>query len=153
MLLVPISPSNVFHCSWWVVGFYSDENRDEPMEVTIIDFVIWRGTYPLRIYKVYWMYAQSRPILFDLMDCVACQAPLSVEFSRQEYWVSCHFLLQGIFPTQGLNPGPRIEPISPVSPALAGRFFTLSHLGSPRGIDRCVNKKVKWNLIINRYSL
>ena len=24
-------------------------------------------------------------------------------FSRQEYW-SCHFLLQGIFPTQGSNP-------------------------------------------------
>ena len=77
------------------------------------------------------MYAQSCPILFDLMDCVACQAPLSMEFSRQEYWVSCHFLFQGIFPTQGLNPGPRIEPISPVSPALAGRFFTLRHLGSP----------------------
>ena len=26
-------------------------------------------------------------------------------FSRQEYWSGCHFLLQGIFPTQGLNPG------------------------------------------------
>ena len=32
------------------------------------------------------------------------QAPLSTDFSRQEYWVGCHFLLQGIFPTQGLNP-------------------------------------------------
>ena len=30
---------------------------------------------------------------------VACQACLSMEFSRQEYWsgVGCHFLLQGIF--------------------------------------------------------
>ena len=38
--------------------------------------------------------------------------------------VGCHFLLQGIFPTQGS---------SPASPALAGRFFflPLSHLGSP----------------------
>ena len=35
---------------------------------------------------------------------LACQAPLSMGFSRQEYWVGCHFLLQGIFPTQGLNP-------------------------------------------------
>ena len=35
---------------------------------------------------------------------VAHQAPLSMEFSRQEYWEGCHFLLQGIFPTQGLNP-------------------------------------------------
>ena len=34
----------------------------------------------------------------------ACQAPLSVRFSRQEYWTGCHFLLQGIFLTQGLNP-------------------------------------------------
>ena len=36
---------------------------------------------------------------------LACQAPLSMGFSRQEYWVGCHFLLQGIFPAQGLNPG------------------------------------------------
>ena len=31
-------------------------------------------------------------------------APLSIEFSRQEYWNGLHFLLQGIFMTQGLNP-------------------------------------------------
>ena len=31
------------------------------------------------------------------------QAPLSMEFSRQEYWVGSHSLLQGIFPTQELN--------------------------------------------------
>ena len=35
---------------------------------------------------------------------VARQAPLSMEFSRQEYWSGFPFLLQGIFPTQGLNP-------------------------------------------------
>ena len=35
---------------------------------------------------------------------VACQAPLSMEFSKQEYW--SRSLLQGIFPTQGLNLGP-----------------------------------------------
>ena len=32
---------------------------------------------------------------------VARQAPLPLEFSRQEYWNGLHFLLQGIFPTQG----------------------------------------------------
>ena len=32
------------------------------------------------------------------------QAPLSMEFFRQEYWSGCHFLLQGIFPLQELNP-------------------------------------------------
>ena len=34
---------------------------------------------------------------------VICQAPLSMGFPRQEYWSGCHFLLQGIFPTQGSN--------------------------------------------------
>ena len=31
--------------------------------------------------------------------------PWTVAYSRQEYWSGCHFLLQGIFPTQGLNLG------------------------------------------------
>ena len=34
--------------------------------------------------------------------------------------MDCHFLLQGNLP------GPEIKPITPVSPALAGRFFTTS---------------------------
>ena len=35
---------------------------------------------------------------------VACQAPLTLEFFRQEpTGAGCHFLLQEIFPTQGLN--------------------------------------------------
>ena len=34
---------------------------------------------------------------------VAHQAPLSSEFSRQEYWNGCHFILQRISPTQELN--------------------------------------------------
>ena len=44
----------------------------------------------------------SRVQLFVTPWIVARQVPLSMEFSRQEYW-SCHSLLQGIFPTQGLN--------------------------------------------------
>ena len=42
--------------------------------------------------------------LCDSMDCIAYRVPLSVEFSRQEYGVGCHFLLQGIFPTRRWNP-------------------------------------------------
>ena len=34
---------------------------------------------------------------------VACQAPLSMGFSQQEYWSCCRFQFQGIFLTQGLN--------------------------------------------------
>ena len=51
---------------------------------------------------------------------VAHQAPLSMGFSRQEYWSVLPFL----FPEDLPNPG--IEPISPVSFALACKFFTTS---------------------------
>ena len=39
--------------------------------------------------------------LFVTLWTVALQAPLSMGFSRQEYWSGFHALLQGIFPTQG----------------------------------------------------
>ena len=42
-------------------------------------------------------------VLFAAPQTLACQASLSMDFSRQEYWSGCHFLLQGIFLTQGLN--------------------------------------------------
>ena len=47
-------------------------------------------------------------------------APLSVRFSRQEYWSGLPCPSPGDFP----NPG--IKPASLMSPALAGRFFTTS---------------------------
>ena len=43
--------------------------------------------------------------LFVTPWTVALQAPLSMRFSRQEYWSGLHSLLQGIFLTQGSNPG------------------------------------------------
>ena len=43
--------------------------------------------------------------LFATPWTVAHQAPPSMEFSRQEYWMDCHSLLQEIFPTQESNPG------------------------------------------------
>ena len=49
---------------------------------------------------------------------VARQAPLSIVFPRQEYWSRLPF------PTPGDLPEPGVEPTSPESPALAGRFFT-----------------------------
>ena len=51
---------------------------------------------------------------------VACQVPLSMRFSRQEEWngLPC--------PSPQYLPDSGIEPASPVSPALAGRFFTAS---------------------------
>ena len=51
---------------------------------------------------------------------VACQAPLSMEFSRQEYWGGLPFP-----PPVGLS-SPGIESTSLASPALADGFFTTS---------------------------
>ena len=56
--------------------------------------------------------------LFATPGTVACQAPLSMGFPRQEYWREMPF------PTPGDLPNPGIEPVSLASPALAGGFFT-----------------------------
>ena len=56
--------------------------------------------------------------LFMTLWTVACQAPLSMGFSRQEYWSGLPF------PSPGDLPNPGIELTSLVSPELAGGFFT-----------------------------
>ena len=63
--------------------------------------------------------------LFVTPWTVACQAPLSMEFSRQESWCGLPF------PTPGGHPNPGIKPESPVSPALAGIFFINAPAGKP----------------------
>ena len=52
-----------------------------------------------------------------LHGAVAHQGPLSMGFSRQEYWIGLSF------PSPGHLPDPGIEP---VSSALAGGYFTIS---------------------------
>ena len=56
--------------------------------------------------------------LFASPGTVAHQSPLSIEFSRQEYWSRSRF------PTLGDLPNPGTRPMSFVSPALAGGYFT-----------------------------
>ena len=53
----------------------------------------------------------------------ACQAPLFMGFSRQEYWSG----LPSSPPGNLLDPGMELTPL--MSPALAGRFFTTSAMG------------------------
>ena len=61
--------------------------------------------------------------LFATLWDVAWLAPLSMEFPRQEYWsgLPC--------PSPRDLPSPGVEPMSLMSPALAGRFFTLESQG------------------------
>ena len=61
--------------------------------------------------------------LFATPWTVAHKAPLSMEFSRQEYWSGLPFPIPGDLPDAG------IQSRSLVSPALAGGFFTTSAPG------------------------
>ena len=56
--------------------------------------------------------------LFATPWTVAHQAPVSMGFSREEYWSGAPS------PPPGDLPSPGIEPRSLTSPALAGEFFT-----------------------------
>ena len=76
--------------------------------------------YPRSILELALMLSRfSRVQLFVTPWTVARQAPLSMGFSRQEYWSGLLCSLPGV----PLNPG--IEPMSLMSPTLAGRFFTI----------------------------
>ena len=91
--------------------------------------------------------------LFATPWTVACQAPLYMGFSRQEYWSKLPF------PSPGYLLDPEIETVSAASPALQADFFffflPLSYRGSPglfwsiwiqcRFCPFCVNVSLGWS--------
>ena len=68
----------------------------------------------------------SRVQFFVTPRTLAHLAPLSMGFSRQEYWSGLPF------PPSGDLPDPGTIPVSPMSPALAGRLFITEPLGTHR---------------------
>ena len=75
--------------------------------------------------------AQSCPT-FVTPWTVAYKAPLSMEFSRQEYWSASPY------PSPGDLPDPGIKPTSPASLPLQAGSLPLSYRGSPRSRGSCV---------------
>ena len=79
---------------------------------------------------IHWLCVLSRSVASDSVTLSisfhAHQFSLSMEFSRQKYWSSLPF------PSPGDLSDPGIEPMSPESPALAGRFFTSTSYGKPQ---------------------
>ena len=57
----------------------------------------------------------------------ACQAPLSTEFSKQEYWNGLPFPTQRVFPIQGLKVSLLYLPYQQAD------TLPPHHLGAPRG--------------------
>ena len=88
--------------------------------------------------------AQSR-LLFATPWTAARQAPLSIGFSRQDYWSGLPF------PSPGDLSNPGITPLSPASPALAGRFSTTELPGKPQNckiINLCCVKSLSlWKFV------
>ena len=77
---------------------------------------------PVCVYVFVCTYAhtKSQSSFFAAPWTIVHQAPLSMEFFRQDYWSGLPF------PPSGDLPGPRITPTPLASPALAGEFFTTS---------------------------
>ena len=82
-------------------------------------------TVPL-IYMCGCLVAQSRPSLWDPMDCSPPGSSVHENSPGQNSGVGCHALFQGIFPTQGSNPG---------LPHCRWILYHLSLKGSPRILE------------------
>ena len=66
---------------------------------------------------------QSFPILCDPIDYIARQAPLSMEFSRQEYWSGLPFPSPGDLPDTGIEPRSPTLQADSLSIEPAGKLF------------------------------
>ena len=80
-------------------------------------------------YKCVWVLVHAQSLssgqLFGTPWTVAHKSLLCMEFSRQEH-------RNGLpFPSPGDLPNPGTEPVFPVFPALAGRYFTTLPRGKP----------------------
>ena len=99
---------------FWPMPCRSPSEERDVLVINSSSQVIWTCVFRVLVLTCVW--------IFVTPWAVDCQVPLSMGFSRQEYWMSCYSLLQGIFPNQGSNMGllhwSRI-------------LYCLSHQGSP----------------------
>ena len=77
----------------------------------------------------------------------ACQAPLSMAFSRQEYWSGSPR------PSPRDLPDPGVEPAFLKSPALSGGFFTTRPPGKPLVLDTTPVTSVTFSESLNFSNL
>ena len=79
-------PRDPTHVSCIAGGFFTTESPGKPPVFNVL-------------------VTQSCPTLCDPMDSTACQALLSMGFSRQGYWSGLPFLSPGDLPDPGIEPG------------------------------------------------
>ena len=88
------------------------------------------GSMLILSFKLWCAQSLSHVWLFETLWSIAWQAPLSMEFFRQEYWNGL------LFSTTRDPSDPGIEPVSPAFPALAGRYLTTEPPGKSK---LCIN--------------
>ena len=105
------------------LSFLGGELREDSLNLGVSSRVTW-GESGCVFCPVCWVH-MCKVVRHDPMD-VAHPAPLSMGFSRQEYWSG--------FPCSppGDLPDPGITSTSPTSTALAGGFFTTGATGQAR---------------------
>ena len=113
--------TRINHCSFFFKLWCVDIGATLPEQ----DF--WWKSFPFWFFKMLIPYlikvkSLSRVRLFTTPWTAAHQAPLFMDSSGKNTGVGCHFLLQGIFPTQGSNPS---------LPHCRQTLYRLSHQGSP----------------------
>ena len=119
---------------WVLVMFYFLLGSNWTVDhFILINFLICIYIYfHVFFHKCYYMCVLSLDWLFVTPWTIVHHAPLSMAFSRQEYWSGLPF------PSPWNLPHPEIKPESPASPALVGRFFTTAPPGKPESVGRSV---------------
>ena len=125
--------------------------RDDPLEkgmATYSSILAWRTPWTeepcgsrverdwvTNTFTLTWIYVCAGHVNCSVMSdslqpfwTIACQAPLTMGFFRQEYCVGCHSFLQEIFPNQGSNL--QLLCLLPCKQIL----YLLSHWGNPLNV-------------------
>ena len=103
------------------------------------NFLFWRGEKKVKIVGCSVILTLCEP-----MDCIACQAPLSVGFSHQEYWSRLPCPSLGDLSDPGIEPGsPTLQADSlssepPDLPLWRGDLAQKQDIHSERGFERQV---------------
>ena len=87
---------------------------------------------------------QSGLTLCEPMDCSLPGSSVHGDSPGKNNGVGCLALLQGIFPTQGSNPG---------LPHCRRILYHLSHQGSPQDVKRLLNINLIWHICLTGLPL
>ena len=95
----------------WKIPWMAEPGRLQSMELQRVTVIEHRSPE----------FTQSCPTLCDPMDCTACQALLSMGFSRQGYWSGLPFPSPRDLPNPGIKPGSSALQVDALPSELLGK--------------------------------